>query len=236
MENALDIDSDDATDLIAEIEKAFDIKISDDEAERCETVGDVFAVIRSHMNVVERDKALPCFSAATFRALRRAVTERDPSTNVTPKTSIEVICGSREPKKVWRYLETHSGLKLPLLWPAKITEISALLILISTSISLTWIGVNAWDALATSFLVGLLIGAVIAVLVLKFGPARIPEEITTLGDLASAATNLNIGVLANQFGAVRHHDVWSSLVYIVNRYVPSNKRINAETRFSPKRS
>jgi hypothetical protein len=249
-ENVLDVDEEDfRLAFCREVEKAFGIKLTDEEIEAFETVGDVFAVIRTRLNSVERAEALPCFTAASFYTLRRAMLDYNPSARVEPKSLLRDLIVDAPLAKVWYSLGEQSKLKLPQLYPTRASATVAT----STGIVFALIGgFFAFDNLSIDFtrgpfgavlsiilqtlpglFVGALAGLVPAFFVLACGPKQIPEDIKTFGDLASATAKLNLGSHANTFGAVRNRDIWSSLVYLVDRHNWSKIKINRDTRFFP---
>lgn len=79
MPTTLDLDPEwGAIDLLEEVEAAFNIKIGDDEAERCWTVGDLYDLICAHAPQWD-EQAGTCASSAVFYRVRRSVTPPPPS-------------------------------------------------------------------------------------------------------------------------------------------------------------
>ncbi len=250
--NVLDVDEEDFyLDFRRDIDRTFGVKLTDEEVGTFETVGDVFAVVRSRLNGIERSDALPCLTAATFYALRRALLVHNPGANTSPKSLLGDSITAKNPKKVWRDLEEHSQLSLPSLQPTKASEIVALMMVIISvliggfialeHLSIDFERITAFLALgllgnmALALFVSLMAGLVLACVTSALGPKEIPKEIKTVGDLAEATAKLNLSSYAKRFGAVRNRDVWASLVWIIQEFGWPKIPINADTRFFPKK-
>jgi len=77
MANSLDLDPEwGAIDLLQEVEQTFGIKILNEEAERCITVGDLYNVICGHSPGWDAQRG-NCGSAMVFYRMRRSLSPGD---------------------------------------------------------------------------------------------------------------------------------------------------------------
>jgi hypothetical protein len=239
VDNILNIDGDDFSwDLPANIERAFGIKLTDEEINSFETVGDMFTIVKGNLNTVERSDALPCFTAAAFYALRRAMAELDPPLEVGPKSSLKHLGAAKNLPEIWRKVEERSGLALPPLVISVTTAIGGLGTSFGPLAAWLWFHASLSSVLVAflGFIASIAIGVLLTLALSHFTRRYIPYDLRTFGNLAEATAKLNIGTYATRFGAIRSRDVWSSLIYIVGQYGSLTTPINSETRFFPKKS
>ncbi len=110
MPATLDLDPEwGAIDLLEDVEEAFAIKIADNEAERCWTVGDLFDVIRAHTPHWD-ERGGSCASSAVFYQFRRSLAPQDRSA-VSPRTALERAGMSAS--RLFKSLRKDTGLRLP---------------------------------------------------------------------------------------------------------------------------
>jgi hypothetical protein len=115
MADTLDLWGDgDDVDVVWDVERTFAIKVSDDEAERTITVGQLYDLIEMKQpNAGSRTPV--CLSEIALYRLRRAVKAMGAPDQITPQTPISVLEGL-EPHSIclkWRRLAQTSGLDLP---------------------------------------------------------------------------------------------------------------------------
>jgi hypothetical protein len=220
--NSLDLDPEwGAIDLLEEVEAAFGIKITDAEAERCSTVGDLYAVLCSYTADWDARQG-SCSSSMVFYRLRRALGPED-KRDIRPATPLTTL-GSPV-SRMFRAVGKQTGLRLP-------------------TYELTRLGMAGGVILTGGFLVasvalltGHWLASGVAVLVAATGlpwlwldPGRLPIGIVTVGDLAQRTAPLNSELLGKAGG--RPSDRWSILVALAAEYgaLPADQ-IGPETYF-----
>lgn len=214
MRNSLDLDAEwGAIDLLEEIEEAFRIRITNEEAERCATVGDLYDVICSHSPEWDGQNG-SCGSAMVFYRIRRSLSPDD-ARGITPDTPLADT--GLQPSRLFTKLEKDTGLRLP-------------------AYELTWLGLTggflivggimaAIVALLTGFSIvsgvfGLL--ALAGLPLLRIDPGRLPAELVTVADLARRTAPLNATSLREAGG--RPSDRWEILTALAAEH--GNLRID----------
>lgn len=222
MVNSLDLDPEwGAIDLLEEVEAAFGIKITDAEAERCSTVGDLYDVLCSYTPDWDTQQG-SCSSSMVFYRLRRSLGPED-KRDIKPATPLTTL--GRPVSRLFRRLRKQTGLRLP-------------------TYELTWLGQTGGAILMGGLLVaviGLLTGhwmaSGVAVVVAATGlpllwvdPGRLPVGLVTVGDLAQRTAPLNSELLGKAGG--RPSDRWSILVALAAEHgtLPAGQ-IGPETYF-----
>jgi hypothetical protein len=76
--------------LLQAVEAAFDVRLTDAEAEQIRTVGDLHSMLIGRLHHVERG-AIPCPAAMAFRRLKRAIEGAQPRTQVRPSTELALL-------------------------------------------------------------------------------------------------------------------------------------------------
>jgi hypothetical protein len=202
MTNSLDLDPEwGAIDLLEEVEETFGIKIANEEAERCATLGDLYAVLCAHTPGWNSQDG-KCASSMVFYRIRRSLDPQKKS-DVTPRTPL-----MREETSVFRLFKAigkGTGLRLP---SPRMTMVglSGLTILVACLIG----GIIAllegrWAPSGALFLFGLL-----GIPLLRLERGHLPVGIATVGALARRTVSLNSGRLSE--GGWRPSDRWSILV------------------------
>jgi hypothetical protein len=220
--NSLNLDPEwGSIDLLEEVEGAFDIKITNEEAERCSNVGDLYEVLCTHLPDWD-DQDGHCGSSMVFYRLRRSLGRGDKH-RVTPHT---LLAGIGLPaSKLFKKLADDTGLRLP-------------------AHSLTWLG-NTGVFLLTggipAAIVALLnshwlisgilgLAALAGLPLLRLDPGRFPAGMLTVGDLVRRTVPLNVAILKDAGG--RPSDRWSVLVALAAEHGElSLKEIGPETCF-----
>ena len=201
MRNSLDLDPEwGAIDLLEEVEATFGVKIANEEAERCETVGDLYNVICAHSPDWDGQDG-NCGSSMVFYRFRRSLS-LDDKRSVMPETPLVGI--RLQPSRLFKKLKDDTGLRLP-------------------AYELTWLG------MAGGFLiVGGIIVAIVALLtghwklsgllgvialsglpLLRIDPGRLPNGVATVADLVRRTVPLNATGLREAGG--RPADSWAIL-------------------------
>lgn len=219
MMQSLEIDDEDSVGVVVDLEKVFDLKISDDEAAGMRSVGDIFDFLRARFATAEPGRG--CFTALAFYRLRRAIRDiAGIDAALSPSTDVSVF-PNRNARLFAREIETHTGLGFPNLsatWIGKIGAccwvLAACALLFSGPLaSVTGFPVFAWWVAALGFFIT-------GQLLWHGDPRRLPPEYRTIGDLARKIALLNYGKL-NKLGArARDDDIWLSMSEVLSKYTP----------------
>jgi hypothetical protein len=240
MSNSIDLVGDgDELDILRDVERVFGIAISDSEAERTLTVGQLYDLIEQKCG---SRAAEACMSQIAFYRLRRALREMGVADRIEPSTPVSVLVpiGRGSIHRAWKLLARQSGLTLPLLetpftwrlpeWAKWVPGIA--------------IGVAAFCFLVATYkkwhpgwtLPGLFFGGPLVAIALHLIWLRvfgtIPRRIATIGDLAREA-----GGHSYSYGkqpetrTIGRVDRWSALLAIL-RIVSGHKgAITRDTTF-----
>lgn len=199
--NTLDLDPErGAIDLIENVEKAFAIKIANDEAERCWTVGDIYEVICAR-TPLWGEQGRSCASSAVFYRVRRSLAPEDRS-SISPGSSLAGAGVSAN--RLITSLRSGTGLRFPMAEPTTVGVVGGWMFLVGFIGAIVALLVGAWLASA----IGALVVAV-GVVLLRLDPARLPSGVTTVGDLVRRTVPLNVQTLAKT--GTRPPDRWSVL-------------------------
>ena len=208
MADTLDLDPEwGAIDLIEELEETFKFKMTNEEAERCCTVGDVYEVLRSHTEGWDEQSG-NCSSSMTFYRLRNALGP-DYRRSITPSTPLISI--GLKPSELFDVLSKRSGLRLPSHSLNRLGMIGSCLMFAGVILSIVALFNSHW-LVAGAFA---LIAGVGLVLVWR-DPGRLPNGIVTFGDLVTRSAPLNAMRLQEMGG--KPSDRWSVLTAIAAEY------------------
>ncbi len=229
------VDLDDI-ELVMRVEHAFRIKIAVSEAEHCQTMGDLFAVVARKIPAVDRG-AFACPAASAFWILRRAMRERVPGLHISPSTRVIHLVPARGAKTWWKELQRSTGLVLPSKKPSQDTRFITLQVpgffrtllpdMVGASLGAASfvLGAGGW-----SIVIGTTAWFVTA------SRLRSPEVLAmvsgaTVGDFARAISALNVGLLAQRNGAIRRRDAWDAFVGVVRDFTNHPGPVDKRTRF-----
>ena len=110
MAKSLDLDPEwGAIDLLEEVEATFGIKIENEEAERCCTVGDLYDVVCAHLPDWDGQGG-NCGSSMVFYRMRRSLSSGD-KRGVTPGSAL--TAAGLQPIRLFKKLADDTGLRLP---------------------------------------------------------------------------------------------------------------------------
>src|SRR5215472_708913 len=217
----------DEIDVLYAIEEAFGVKISDAEARRCETVGQLFDIVSSKLNIPEA-RNLRCPTALAFYRLRAALRRLGHVHRVTTKTDLRAIFRAYGAKRLHLSLSSEADLKLPALQlhPAS-TAVLTFVTACGVAVSLC---VGSWLALLGCAVLAIILGFVL--------PKTIPQRMASLGDFAADCAAWNYGRLSEQAGGARRGDVWKALTTVVRESAGTGftGKMNYDTRFFAERS
>jgi len=102
----------DTVELVMDVEETFEVKISDEAAQRIVTVGELFECV---VNQLELAVAGKCLSAATFYEIRSSFQKVGIEERFGPSTRLSEVLPMRKRRSRWTELAEMSKLKLPAL-------------------------------------------------------------------------------------------------------------------------
>lgn len=199
--NTLGLDDDwDTVDLQNAVERAFDVKLTQDEAVRILTVGDLYEAILAKLAPGGGAK---CASMMAFLRLRRALADLQPGMRLCPTTPLRDISGLA-PKAVWKHLARKTSLAMPSLNTLGIVgAVGALVTLVSI------VSLFVFTVLHVSLLWSLILFAA------SFAMIRIDRGAygrgETLGDLAERCAACNYAELARLGARSSPSAAWDAL-------------------------
>jgi acyl carrier protein len=172
----------DSVELVIEVENQFGIAISDAEAQRVVTVGDLLAIINARM---EACKFSRCPSLGRFLQVRRFMRDflQKPSLRMRPSTTVVALVPWYRRRELWRSLSKlldsyYLPLQLP--QPLRLGVLLASICLFAVGASTAFIDVAILPlGILTAF-------AIIVFLQLALTPLRIepPANMATMGDIS----------------------------------------------------
>jgi hypothetical protein len=232
MPNTLGLDDDlDGVEVVRDLQLFFDIKVSNEEAERIFTVGEFHDLLLRKIPGNEADRK--CAGAMTFFRLRGALRRLGYGQEFTPASDMRILeRGSA--KSNLKELERESGLDLP---KAVVTRIGCLAALfcffaISTIGILCLLPAPPGSLLALLAGSAVLLGPLAAGAIIKYiDPGRLPANCATLADLTKKTALINYGRLIRMGARHRDDDIWDNLLEAPSRYALPKSEITRETFF-----
>jgi hypothetical protein len=217
----------DDVDVLYAIEKAFGVKISDAEALRSETVGQLFDIVCSKLNIPDA-RNIRCPTALAFFRLRAALRRLGHAHRTTTKTDLRAIFRAHGAERLHFSLSSETDLKLPALQLHQASTIVLALIAACGVVVSLWLG--TWLPLLGSAVLAIMLGFVL--------PKTISQRIANLGDFAVECAAWNYARLSTQAGGSKRGDVWKALIIIVRQSTGTSftGEINSDTRFFAERS
>ena len=236
----LGLDDDlDSVEVVIEIEKAFDVEISDGEAEVIFNVGQLFYFLRGKVH--SGDGNGKCACAMALYRIRRAL--NDLQVDIGRSSSSDLSRLHRVYTKSFaKLLEERSGLRVPRPDLSLVGRIGVALIAAGAfgavagfvaALSLMFFSASIAGPLPTAAGVLFLGGLVVAGLTLLWiDSGRLPKACRTLGTLSTKTANLSYGRLVKQGADARDGIVWKVMVEILSDFanVPADQ-IGRETYF-----
>lgn len=195
MSSSLGLQGDfDDIDLIEDVEGAFGFQLSDCDLSHCRTVGDLFELVKARLPT--RGLVGNCATAMTFYRLRRAIQPRITIT-LRPGTSISALSDLRV-QELLRIIKEDCGLRPPIhvvsYWGC--IALAAIPVLSVAALALGW----GWR--------GAFLSDLLAIIVFRKMPVRLPGTILTFGDLVRSVSSRNIGTLTEQGARLRVSEAW----------------------------
>jgi len=225
MPNTLGLDDDlDGVEVVRDLERIFDIKVSNEEAERIFTVGEFHDLLLSKFPPNEADKK--CATAMTFYRIRRALRRLGYGDRVTPGFDMRLLERGRTKSNLMR-LEAESGLRMP----GTVSTRTGRLVALFGFVMILVIVFSFQPGFASAFL-GVIVGLVVVGAILKYGdPGKLPANCNTLADLTRTAAAMNYGRLVKMGARHRDEDIWDNLVEALSHYALPEPDITRETFF-----
>lgn len=234
MKDALNLVGDgDDVDIIHGVERTFGIKLTDVEADRTRTVGQLHDLIElKHSSAGSRTRT--CLSQMAFYRLRRALKTMGIKGEITPQTPISVLeqIEPRSSAPKWRRLAQSSGLDLPSLeTPFRISENEPALfrwrvLFMLGALGCLWAGFGLVVFLGSALLFAF--GFEYACwLVFRTAPRRI----RTIGELAREAAGCSFAKLTTENKECAPSDRWFALTAILRGLTGHKITITRETTF-----
>jgi hypothetical protein len=217
--NTLGLDDDlDSVELLIAIERAFDVKISEQEATGVSTVGDLHDLVTSKL---EGTGGEMCRTSMSFYRVRRALKAVLGNVDIRPETPLSAIW-ERSPKLLFAQMQRHCDLRLAPLCSTDVSGFGALLIVaaIFGAPILLIAQVNGWLILAFAGALCCAGFALTRLDPLAFGPTMV-----TVGDLARRTATQNYGALVSLGGRTDAQAVWKALVEVASA---SSENLSAE--------
>ena len=225
MANSLDLDPEwGAIDLLEEVEATFDIKIANEEAERCATVGDLYDVVSAHSPDWDCQDG-SCGSSMVFYRMRRSLSPDD-RRGVAPDT--ELASFGLQPSHLFKKLGDETGLRLPASEFTWLGNTGGYLLVGGVLAAIVALFTGHWMVSGVLVLV-----ALAGLPLIRLDPGLLPSGIVTVADLVRRTVPLNVASLKEDGG--RPADRWSVLVALAAEHgVLPPDEIGPETVFHRK--
>jgi hypothetical protein len=223
----------DSCELVSTIEQSFEVKLSEDDLVRAETIGTLADIVFAKL---ERPVSPQCLSAVMFYKARRAFTDSFgiPRTKIAPTTSLYESLPWKSRKKDWRKVQDHLDYTLPRLrWPLWLVATWMLL----TGLVLYFLfGLRMLWMLGTASMLigGIAFVSVLALVAVVLGPLgrSFPGGCKNFGDLVKLFLARNYGKLAARHGMSSKSEAAQSLLQLIASETCSDVgKLSSETPF-----
>lgn len=219
MRNTLGLDDDlDGVELVRDLERIFDVEISNNEAESIFTVGELYDLLVTKIPANEVDRK--CATAMAFFRLRGALRRLGCEQTLAPAFEMHSLRLGRM-KSILKRLERDLELRLPSTKPTRIGYAASLFCFL-----VGLVGALSFHPSVPPILVGLFAARAVIIYV---DPGQLPKNCRTLGDLAQKTAALNYGRLIKMGARHGRDDIWENLVEALSRYELPKAEITRET-------
>lgn len=208
--NTLGLDDDlDSVELVIAIERAFDIKVADQDAAQIYSMGDLHDLVMRSLDGAGGEK---CQTSMSFYRVRRFLKLVVGDIDISPSTQLKSLW-TKSPRRLFDQVQRYCDLRLAPLTQTNVTGLGALIVL-AALLGLPVLLIARSDAsiLATAG----------ALLVVGFALTRLDPlafgEMTTVGDLARRTAMQNYGTLARNGGRTSSDTIWEALVEIAQPF------------------
>lgn len=219
----------DSVELLMSTEDAFQIHITDEEANKILTVGDLYNLIINKIEVQEHNRK-SCLTSAAFYRIRRALCEvmNLRRGDIRPATNLSSIVPLKRRRHNWKRFQDEVGLnKVPGLYPHfGLIAVSAVAICMVPRL----VGVE-FSILELFFLffIALIFSAVFY---MKCAPILALTLPSTVGSLAEIVALTNARQLAEEMGGLNKKEVWEIVSKIVIEHLGVKpEQVTTEARF-----
>jgi len=149
----------DSVELLMAVEEKFGISISDEEAQRTLTVGDMKRLVQAKLDVADNAS---CLTQRAFHVIRKNATAEFglQRRGLRPDTRLETIIPSIDRRRKWEQFATTMGVALPdLIRPYSVT-VGLTALVLSILVVTAWYGAlrNSWSAVLIGLLTAIGIG------------------------------------------------------------------------------
>lgn len=198
----------DVVEFIMSVEDAFEISISGRDAERLDTLDDVFRYVRQR---VQAGSSPECGTAKTFYRLRRALTKIVGLARgqIRPDSPLDDVLPPATRPQQWSLLQQELGLRLPHLempgWARRVQGVLIVAFFLCSAMGFSWPWL--WFGCPLSL-------AAIVTLEWWSRPWTVLHGCQSIRDLARVTWALNVASLAE--GRMSDEDVWQAIVCILS--------------------
>jgi hypothetical protein len=223
MTSTLGLDDDlDGVEFVKNIEKAFDIKFTNEEVERTSTVGEFYDLLRRKIPANDADKK--CASAMTFYRLRQGLDRMGFGRRLSPSSDLHVLERGRT-KSNFKTLEAETGLRLPSPAPTNSSLFGCLAVAVLFCAAPFLFVASGWIVL-------LIVPAWAAIIWLE--PGKLPKDCATLGGLTRRTAALSYGRLIKSGASSSDNEMWKTLIELLSDYALPKSEITRDTVFLQK--
>jgi hypothetical protein len=149
----------DSVELVMAVEEKFGISISDEEAQRVLTVGEMKRLVQAKLDVTD---SAGCLTQRAFHVIRKnAIAEFGlPQRGLRPDTRLETIIPSANRRQKWEQFSTTMGVALPELVRPYSVMVGLTALILSILVVTAWYGAlrNSWSAALIGFVTAVGIG------------------------------------------------------------------------------
>ena len=186
----------DDVDLVQDVERAFGLRLPDEELTRCSTVGDLFELVVRKLpdGFAAADR---CATAMCFYRVRRVILNLAPNLTVRPSTPIQAL-RSISVKSLYHAIQREAGLTPPSVYLSGWGGL-ALILFFALPIGLLVAGQPWWSAV---------LAAALSLALYRVSPVRLPPAVATIGDLIQVITAHNVAALAAEGARLRPDEAW----------------------------
>ena len=214
----LDDEGDDVL-IVEELERAFGLKITDEEAKSIVLVGHLYDVLLARLGPGSGEK---CATVMCYYRLRRAILQNAPNLIVTPKTKLADICQGN-PKLAFRKWGHVAGLTLARPMYSWIGNLGMAIILASIlgglfgGLFITYLDVlEPLPAPTLALICAALFCSGVGLM--WADPMQLSRRLDTLGDLATVTAALNYGQLIKEGARHRPQELWEALTEVLSAF------------------
>ena len=217
MPNTIGMDDDlDSVEAIAEIEREFDVEVTDEDAKRLYTVGDFHDLLLRKIPTF--DAGNKCASAMAFYRIRAALRRLGFAPDLKPGSDLRILeQGSLKSNIAALRKETGFDM-IPGAAETWISGFVGRCTFVSITAAWWWFHPSLWGGIGAA-LIGLICSIVAHDFAFShFDRGQLPKEFATLGEFARGAAAMNPGRLMTMGARPHYKDAWDHLVDILLRH------------------